>query len=167
MLNKLLITCLFLTSILSTNIVNAVNNGQVAPKLSVPMLNGIGELNLENYVGKVIYVDFWASWCVACLQSFPLLNEMRNELKSQGFEIIAINLDKESNDAKKFLEKYPVDFPIGYDKDGFMPKKYEIKGMPFSYIIDKKGIVRYQKLGFRPSNIDNVRQQILTLLQEG
>ncbi|MFD2230887.1 TlpA family protein disulfide reductase [Alkalimarinus sediminis] len=138
-----------------------------APAFSLPDLYS-GELqNLEQYRGKVVYLDFWASWCGPCRQSLPLLNTLRDELGKDKFEVVAINLDENPEDGKRFLEKYPVGYPVLTDTTGDTPQKYQLTGMPTSYIIDQKGNIRGAHQGFRTGDIDKIREAVKKLIQEG
>jgi len=144
----------------------AVSIGEVAPFCLSNNFYNDQALDISSYKGKVIYLDFWASWCPPCKLSFPSLNKLHTELQSQGVEVIAINLDEEKTDAEYFLKQTPVNFYISYDKEGNCPKAYNVMAMPSSYIIDKKGIVREVHLGFDEDNLKDIRSSILTLLSE-
>ncbi len=122
--------------------------------------------SLKKYLGKVIYLDFWASWCPPCKKSMPFLNALRNKLHDQGFEIIAINVDEDPEDARKLLEQFPVDYVIAMDPHGVCPKKYDVKAMPSAYLIDKQGKVRKIHLGFRSSDEHEIRSFVTQLLNE-
>ena len=104
-----------------------------APDFSLKTDNG--KITLSKVKEKVIYVDFWATWCTPCRKSFPWMNEMHNKYKRKGLKIIAVNLDDNPDNAKAFLEKFPVDFTIAYDPEGKTADKYEVKVMPSSYMI--------------------------------
>jgi len=144
----------------------AVSIGDAAPFCLSKNFYNDQALDISSYKGKVIYLDFWASWCPPCKLSFPSLNKLHTELQSQGVEVIAINLDEEKTDAESFLKQTPVNFYISYDKEGNCPKAYNVMAMPSSYIIDKKGIVREVHLGFDEDNLKDIRSSILTLLSE-
>ena len=86
--------------------------GADAPDFSLPALETGGEISLEDFRGKVIYLDFWASWCGPCRKSLPLYEQMKKSFPPDRFEIIAINLDEDRNDAARFLEKHPVSYTM-------------------------------------------------------
>jgi thiol-disulfide isomerase/thioredoxin len=140
--------------------------GQVAPPVQLPQLSGAGEISLESLRGKVVYLDFWASWCGPCRISFPILNQFREELGADGFEVLAINLDEAEPDAKKFLSEIPADFLIVRDVQGVAPKTYGVLGMPTGYLIDKQGTVRAIHQGFRKSDGEKLRASIIALQGE-
>lgn len=138
--------------------------GEAAPAFTLPALDGKGQVSLQQYRGKVVYVDFWASWCGPCRKSLPLLNELRNELHGQGFEVLAINLDDQAADGLRFLERFPVDYPTLHDESGDTPQRYGLRGMPTSYLINQQGELVAVHEGFKPSDMKKIRQQVTELL---
>jgi len=144
----------------------AAKPGDLAPTCITEHIENGQTLDIANYKNKVIYVDFWASWCPPCKLSFPSLNKLHNELYKQDFEVIAINLDEDKNDALEFLQHNPVKFTVAYDGKGKCPSGYNVMAMPSSYIIDKQGVVREVHLGFNEDSINHIRKTVLTLLAE-
>ncbi len=122
---------------------------------------------MEAYRGKVVYLDFWATWCPPCRKSMPALNKLRNELVSSGFEVVAINLDEKQEDAEQYLKKYPVDYPVIFDSTASCPKVYELKGMPTSYLIDQQGVIQDVHIGYRHGDIKKIRNKVQALLEGG
>ena len=106
--------------------------------------------NLQQFKGKVIYVDFWASWCGPCAKSFPFMNELSRDLKDKGLQVIGVNLDEASADAQNFLVKYPANFVIAADTNEQCAKDFGVQAMPSTYLVDRNGTVRHVHLGFRP-----------------
>jgi thiol-disulfide isomerase/thioredoxin len=143
-----------------------VTVGQPAPAVSLPSLSATGEMTLESLRGKVVYLDFWASWCGPCRISFPQLEQLRGELGADGFEVLAVNVDENQADAKRFLEEVPVSYPVLHDGNGATPQTYGLLGMPTGYLIDRQGIVREIHQGFRKSDGDKLRTAIVALLGE-
>jgi len=126
------------------------------------------ELNtkrLSQLQGKVIYLDFWASWCKPCLKSMPLLNQMRANLIDEEFEVIAINLDNKPELGIKFVQQNPVDYPVVRAEDDTIFQLYQINGLPTSYLLDKEGVLRYVHQGFKEKDMDKIRQQVMLLLK--
>jgi thiol-disulfide isomerase/thioredoxin len=121
---------------------------------------------LSQYKGKVLYVDFWASWCGPCAKSFPFLNEMHQQLKDKGLQIVGVNLDENLDDAKVFLAKYPAQFTVMADASKQCAKDFDVKAMPSSYIIDRAGKVQHIHLGFRPGEAKEVRMIVEKLLTD-
>ena len=102
--------------------------GTAAPDLNLPGLKEA--VNLAGLKGKVVYVDFWASWCGPCKQSFPFMNELQSKYRAEGFEIVAVNLDAKRDDADKFLAEVPARFTVAFDAKGESAKRFDVKGMP-------------------------------------
>src|ERR1700722_10218114 len=98
-------------------------------------------LDLGALRGRVIYLDFWASWCGPCRQSFPWMEAMRKAHQSQGLTIIAVNVDHDRVDAERFLKLFGGGFEVRFDPDGSLAQRFKVKGMPTSVIIDRGGKV--------------------------
>ena len=135
---------------------------QKAPAFVLPGDNK--SINLEKLKGKVVYLDFWASWCDPCRKSFVWMNDMHSRYDSKKFTIIAVNLDASKKDAIKFLEKVPANFDIAYDPEGSVATKYNLKAMPTSYLIDKKGQLVFAHKGYREGDAADIEAKIRKLL---
>ncbi len=144
----------------------AAEHGDVPSSCSLTALDGTPVHNLKELQGKVLYVDFWASWCPPCVRSFPFLNELEHDLKDQGLQVIGINLDEKIADAETFLDKYPVDFEIALDPDKQCATDFGVIAMPSSYLIDRKGVIRHVHRGFRTEEAKELRLAIEYLLTE-
>ena len=118
------------------------------------------------FPGRVVYLDFWASWCGPCRQSFPWMENLKSTYGSQGLEIIAVNLDMERADADRFLKKYHPTFDVRFDPKGELAELYKVHGMPSSVLIDRHGEVRYTHVGYRPIDGSIYEAQIRDLLAE-
>jgi thiol-disulfide isomerase/thioredoxin len=108
-------------------------------------------LDLARYRGKVVLLDFWASWCEPCRHSFPWLNEMHARYAGRGLVVIGVNVDRERGEADRFLRDVPATFQIVYDPDGTLAARYDLPGMPVSYVIGPQGEVVARHIGFRSS----------------
>ena len=111
-------------------------------------------------------VDFWASWCPPCRESFPFMNELQREFADRGLQIIAVSVDKSPDDARHFMERFPPLFTVVLDPTWVCPSAYLLPGMPTSFIIDKRGLIRAVHIGFRDTDKVEIRRQILELLDE-
>jgi thiol-disulfide isomerase/thioredoxin len=147
-------------------LVFAAGVGSPMPACNVSPIGESQSSDLSQYKGQVLYVDFWASWCGPCAKSFPFLNEMHEQLKGQGLQIVGVNLDENADEAKAFLAKYPASFTVVADVSKQCAKDFEVKAMPSSYIIDRKGIVHHIHLGFRPGEAKELRVLVEKLLNE-
>ncbi|MDE2093628.1 MAG: TlpA family protein disulfide reductase [Burkholderiales bacterium] len=125
----------------------SLDAGAAAPDLNLPGLKDA--VNLAALKGKVVYVDFWASWCGPCKQSFPFMNELQSKYGAKGFEIVAVNLDAKRGDADKFLAEVPAHFNVAFDAKGETARRFEVKGMPSSYLIGRDGKVIAAHKGFK------------------
>ena len=135
---------------LITFLLIAFSSASFAQKAPDFTLNGDkGKVKLSDYKNQVVYVDFWASWCKPCQKSFPFMNDMESRYGKKGFKIIAINLDSDRSAAKSFLKKHPAKFTIAYDPQGKTPNLYELKVMPTSYLIDRRGNLVNVHKGFK------------------
>lgn len=105
-------------------------------------------VSLEAFKGKVVYLDFWASWCGPCRQSFPWMNKMQDKYGDKGLEIVAINLDEEKALAMAFLSENKATFNVLFDPAGVTPELYGVMGMPSSYLIDRNGKLLSSSIGF-------------------
>ena len=143
---------------------DALDEGQNAPSFSAPLLDGAGSLALDGYRGKVVYLDFWASWCPPCLVSLPELEELRQEFPASDFQVVAVNLDREPAKARKFLAKRKIGYPSASDPEGRIPEQFGLETMPASYLIDRKGGVRHVHRGFRKGDVEILRKKIQQLL---
>jgi thiol-disulfide isomerase/thioredoxin len=153
---------LLLSSFFST----AAEVGQPAPTCPAIFSRTNVSLDPSDYKGKVVLLDFWATWCPPCIKSMPFFNALHNELGKDGFEVVAINLDEDHDTVSAFLAEHKVNYPIAFDPQGECPKTYDVKAMPSSYLLDKSGIVRKIHLGFRDGDQALLREQIKSLLSQ-
>lgn len=152
--------------LISSAQVIALEPGNPAPNCPLKAFHGDSPLDLSKYKGKVVYIDFWASWCGPCAQSLPFLTELQTQLKNKGLEVVAVNLDENRQDADAFLAQHPVAVTVAADPEGVCPHTYDVQAMPSSFLIDRKGKVRHVHLGFRPGDRTELRNQITALLAE-
>jgi len=143
---------------------SAADAGQLAPEFKAPALDGGKAISLAAYRGKVVYLDFWASWCPPCLTSLPLLEKLRKEFPSDQFQILAVNVDQDVEKARKFLERTQVGYPSATDPNGRIPESYGIETMPTSFLIDRSGVIRYVHHGFRKGDVAPLRERIKQLV---
>lgn len=123
-------------------------------------------LDLADYRGKVVIVDFWASWCAPCRQSFPWLNAMYDEYTDDGLVIIGVNTDIDAAEARQFLDEIPAKFEIVYDPEGELARDFGVVAMPSSYVFGRGGELDTRHLGFLRSRRDEYEAVIRRLIAE-
>jgi thiol-disulfide isomerase/thioredoxin len=138
--------------------VQAVETGQAAPDFDLP--GRLGAIKLSDFKGKTVYLDFWASWCGPCRQSFPWMNQMQARYGGKGLRIVGINVDQKTDDAMTFLKGNPAAFDVAFDQGGKTPRNYAIKGMPTSVLIGPDGKILMVHSGFRSEQRDELERQI-------
>jgi len=106
------------------------------------------DLDLDQYRGKVVYLDFWASWCEPCRKSFPWMNAMQKAYGGRGLVVIAVNVDTVRNDADHFLRTVPANFQVLYDPAGDLAQRYRLVGMPSAFLVDRDGRIVTHHVGF-------------------
>ncbi|VAW52192.1 hypothetical protein MNBD_GAMMA06-1321 [hydrothermal vent metagenome] len=124
------------------------------------------QIQLSDYRGQVVYLDFWASWCQPCRKSFTWMNKMQSMYGKEGFKVIAINLDESRQQADKFLQEIPAKFDIAFDPEASTVDVYKVKAMPSSYIIDKNGNVIHANSGFHRNDEKKLEAKIRTLIRQ-
>lgn len=140
---------------------------QAAPAPDFTLKNGAGEnIRLAEQRGKVVMLNFWASWCGPCRKEMPLLDEMYQRYNKVGFELYGINVEKDTGAAKKLLKDLKVTLPVLYDPEGKVSKLYKVDAMPTTVMIDKNGEIRYINRGYKAGDEEKYRDQIQTLIRE-
>jgi cytochrome c biogenesis protein CcmG, thiol:disulfide interchange protein DsbE len=139
-------------------------SGEPAPACAAPALDGGGNVSLADYRGRVVYLDFWASWCGPCRESFPFMNDLQREFAARGLQIVAVSVDKTPAEARRFLARYPAQFTVALDAAAACPAAFRLEGMPSSFVIDRSGAVRATHVGFRDSDRAEIRRQLLEAL---
>lgn len=136
--------------------------GKVAPDAEFAPLRGRETLKLSAFRGKVVLLDFWASWCVPCQEELPLLDDMAGRLSSKGVEFIGVSIDEEKSDAERFLEqKKSWSLKLGHDPEQAGAKLFNPPKMPTSYVIDRQGVVKHVNAGFERDDVEKVEAQLI------
>jgi cytochrome c biogenesis protein CcmG, thiol:disulfide interchange protein DsbE len=151
------------TAVAFTSDAWSIGVGDPAPAFVLPTAAG-ESVALDTLKGRVVYVDFWASWCGPCRRSFPWMNEMQQKYGARGLTVVGINVDKRRPDALRFLQQTPAAFTVVYDEAGKTPDAYAVKGMPSSYLVDTAGKVVAQESGFRDGQKAELEEHIRALV---
>ncbi len=149
----------------STTAFAEVKSGAHAPDFEKATLTG-QKLKLSALRGKVVLVDFWASWCEPCKKELPLLNKLAAKLRPQGIEIVAINIDDDRARAEAFVKEHGLTLTVVADIDKSIVGKYEPPKMPSSFVVDKSGVVRQVNDGFEPGDETKIERQLVTFAKE-
>jgi thiol-disulfide isomerase/thioredoxin len=146
----------------------AVKPGDRMPAVA-PLPNieeGAAPVDLGKLRGKVVYVDFWASWCVPCRTSMPVVDELYTRLAPRGFTVVGINKDDRVVDAQRFLKRVPVTFPLATDQGDAVVRAFLVSAMPSGYLVDRKGVVRKVHRGYTAETAKALEKEVEELLKE-
>lgn len=147
---------------------SAVAPGGAIPAIAAPRLaDPAHRVDFAGLRGDVVYVDFWASWCVPCRQSMPQLDALYRKYRDRGFRVVGVNKDVATEDALRFLKRVSVSFPLVADRDDSVAKAFDVQAMPSGYLVDRKGVVRYVHRGFTADTAEELSTEIESLLGRG
>lgn len=136
----------------------------IAPSFELPTLGG-GKIKLADYRGKVVFLNFWATWCSTCKVEMPSMQRLYNKFKAQGFEMLTISIDKDQELIQPFMDEYKLNFPVLLDPESEVAKKlYKTTGVPETFIIRQDGIIIYKAIGPRDWASDELFQQFAQIL---
>jgi cytochrome c biogenesis protein CcmG/thiol:disulfide interchange protein DsbE len=133
-------------------------NPPVAASFELPTRDGT--VALDSLRSKVVLVDFWASWCGPCRQSFPWLSAMSERYGENGLVVVAINLDKDRDLAQAFLRQFSPPFIVAFDPEGKTAEAFNVTTMPSSFLVSRSGRLVYSHAGFDLRNADTIEKQI-------
>ena len=139
--------------------------GQSAPTFTLKSLNG-RNLSLREYRGRVVMINFWATWCGPCRQEMPALNALYEKYRNAGFMLFGVNVDAESGNAARMADKLKVSYPILFDTDKKASALYRVNTMPMTVLVDRDGKIRYVQPGYRSGYEDKYQAQIREMLKE-
>jgi cytochrome c biogenesis protein CcmG, thiol:disulfide interchange protein DsbE len=138
--------------------------GGATPELALADLAG-KEHRLADYRGRVVLVNFWATWCEPCREEMPSIDNLRTSLKGKAFEVLAVNMAEPLSRIEKFAATVPVGFPLLRDRDGTTAKSWKAKLLPASFLIGRDGRIRYVAYGELDWSSDAVRARVAELLK--
>ncbi len=144
-----------------------VGPGKPALDFTLPDLAG-RPVSLKDYRGKVVFLNFWATWCKPCEEEMPSMQALYDGLKGRPFEILAVSLDTQGPDVvKKFVDSYRLTFPVLHDRKGVVKENYKTTGVPETFIIDQNGVIAEKVWGPRDWTQRDSIATIIGLLQNG
>lgn len=159
------LACLVVAGV-SLGFAGVLNAGDAAaPDFTLPAKAG-APIQLSQYKGKVVMLNFWASWCGPCRKEMPLMDQIYKKYTAAGFVLLGVNVDTDSTDAQKFLTQVPVSFPIAYDRENKVSKMYDVAAMPSTVFIDRKGHVRQLHRGYKEGDENEYLSEIRSLIRE-
>ncbi len=151
--------------VLLATAVTAGTDQAPAPDFSLKSDSG-ENLRLSELRGEVVLINFWASWCGPCRQEMPVLSELHDKYKAMGFTVLGVNVEENSDEARKLLKDMPVSFPVLFDNDSSVSKQYDVAAMPSTVLVDRNGNMRYLHKGYKPGLEETYVQQVRSLLRE-
>jgi thiol-disulfide isomerase/thioredoxin len=125
-----------------------------------------GEVSLSSLKGKVVLINFWATWCGPCRKEMPLLEQIQNKYAPLGFTLLGVNVEEDTRLMDTFLKDVPVSFPVLLDPANGVSKLYNVSAMPSTVIVDRKGNVRYIHQGYKPGDEGKYQDLIRQLIRE-
>ena len=132
--------------------------------LSMKGIDKKSRVNLEKLRGKIVIVDFWASWCEPCKKEMPALNRMYKKYKKNGLVIVGINVGDEIDSVKDFLKENPVNFTLAYDQGKIFTDKCQLSTMPSSFVLSRDGTIKFIHSGYREGDASSFDKEISSLL---
>jgi thiol-disulfide isomerase/thioredoxin len=141
----------------------ALDAGARLPEIGLTDVRG-ARVDAASLKGKVVIVDFWASWCGPCKEEMPVLERLYKKYKSRGLVVVGVSVDQELGNVKGFLKQVPVSFSIVHDAEHKVAGRFKPPRMPSSYVVDRNGIVRYVHAGFRDEDAAKLEAEVSALL---
>ena len=139
--------------------------GKPAPEFTLDTANGKGKVDLASLKGKVVFVDFWATWCGPCKESFPKLQELETKYASSGLEIVGVSEDDDNNGIAEFAQAHGnAKFPVGWDNGKSIAGQYKPPTMPTTFVVDKNGIVRFVHVGYHDADQAELEKELKSLM---
>jgi peroxiredoxin len=139
--------------------------GKKAVEFSLPTVAG-ETMALQSWRGKVVLLNFWATWCGPCREELPELARVQEKFRQRGLTVAAVTVDNELENIRSFLKKYDVKLQVLWDKRKKVAKAYAVEKMPSSYLIDRNGVVRFIHRGYNSEELKRIETEIDELLDK-
>lgn len=160
------IACLLTASLIGEPVVSAAEKalmiGDAPPRVTLPDLKGSLTTIPDDLKGKVVIIRFWADWCSSCAEEMPALESLYKELKGKGLFIVAVNVGQTKEKVEAFVNKKKITYSVLLDQDTKTARKYGVVGLPKTFILDKKGLIKYKLLG--DASQETVRKLVLKII---
>ena len=140
----------------------AADADRKAPSIQVKTLDG-GKVRLADRKGRIVLLDFWASWCAPCRTTFPKLDTLARELKDQGIDVLAVSVDAKRKDLDAFLAEHPSSLEVLLDPKADGAAAFGVEAIPSMYVIDREGLIRFSHPNYGDDVLDVVKREIGTL----
>lgn len=157
---------LALTGLLAAASALALDPGARAPEIGMRDLEG-NQVTIAGLRGRVVVVDFWASWCEPCADSMPVYQRLYNTYRERGLTIVGVSQDRAADNARQFATRHRLAFPVVFDEGHAVANRYRPPRMPTAFIIDRGGIVRHVHAGYRSGDAARLESEIQALLAQG
>lgn len=142
---------------------DGVSVGARLPEIGLVGLDG-KKIDRKSLAGKVVIIDFWATWCAPCKEELPVLQRLYEKYGKDGLVVVGISVDKEAKNVRSFVKKLKLTFPVAHDADHAVSGRYEPATMPSSYVVDRKGVVRHVHKGYRAGDDKKIESEVKALL---
>lgn len=142
---KQLYVFLIVFGLVTSTVASAATVGDFIPEFELDSSNQKKE-NIKDFRGKLVFINFWASWCAPCRKELPLLSQLQD--RNKDLVVLAINIDSEYDNATRFLDQYPFSGVVMFDQEASVVDQFKVRAMPTSYIADKSGRIRFVHYGF-------------------
>jgi len=136
-----------------------------APELNAPELFTGAAVDLQQYRGHVVLIDFWASWCGSCWRALPLLAELQSRYRDGGFVVLAVTVDEDPAVAREFATRKQLPFTILDDHSGRIADRYDVHAMPHSFLVDGDGRILAEFVGFRDDSARELRRAVAAAME--
>ena len=164
-MSRFTVVQIFVAIFMMSVIVHAGQFPKIAPSFTLYDVHG-KSVSFEEFRGRVVFLTFWAVWCIPCREELPELDRLYQKYKKEGFEVIAVSVDSSEAAVENFLRKIPVSFTVLLDKKSNVNDDYGVSGLPIGFIIGKDGNIRFIHKGFGKEFLPLYEKEIADLIKQ-